>query len=230
MKIGILQCDDVLPELINVSGNYPEMFIKLFRKIEIDCEFVVWRCHEGDIPEDINAADKWLITGSKHSVYDGLPWIEKLASFIRKLHANQRKILGVCFGHQLLAHSLGGKVTKHSGGWGIGASTYKVLNQKPWMIPFKNNIKNIVSHQDQVVSLPENAEILASSNFCPIYMVQYENIALGIQGHPEFSKGYAAGLYNKRRGIIPDSDIDNAIKTLDLNVDDMTVAKWLLQF
>lgn len=230
MKIGILQCDDVAPELLDEFGNYPDMFIQLFKKTGVDCEFTIWQCHKGDIPKDINAADKWVITGSQYSAYDGFPWIENLAEFIRLLYANKRKVLGICFGHQLLAYALGGKVEKHSGGWGLGAATYKILNQKPWMNPSKNSINNFISHQDQVVSLPPSAEVLASSDFCPNYMVQYEDIAVGIQGHPEFSKGYTAGLLNKRRGLLPDKEIDDAIKTLDMDVDGIDVAKWLLQF
>src|SRR5690606_19702937 len=100
MKIGILQCDDVMAPLRAIHGNYPDMFMRWLRAVDPNLEFVVWRCHDGDIPESVDAADAWLITGSKHGVNDDLPWIARLETFVGELHERRRPVVGFCFGHQ----------------------------------------------------------------------------------------------------------------------------------
>ena len=230
MHIGILQCDDVAQALRETHDNYSDMFITLFRAIEPDLTFTVWRCQDGDIPASTDAADAWLITGSKYGVNDGEPWIEALSEFVRSLHQEQRTIVGVCFGHQLVAHALGGAVRSHPGGWGVGVSHNQVQERAPWMHPWKPDLNILVSHQDQVHQLPENSKVLASSEFCPFYMIQVDDNVLGIQGHPEFTKGYSADLMERRRGNIPDHVLDDGITSLERPVDDMLVGRWILNF
>lgn len=101
MKIGILQCDDVRPELQEKHSNYPEMFMQLLHGVDPTLQFQVWRCHEGRIPDSDADVDAWLITGSKHGVNDGLAWVEQLCDLIRQFYALKKPVVGVCFGHQL---------------------------------------------------------------------------------------------------------------------------------
>jgi GMP synthase-like glutamine amidotransferase len=230
MKIGILQCDDVAPVLQERHGNYPDMFIRLFHSVDPDLSFEVWRCHEGELPSldaDVNA---WIITGSKYGVNDGEPWIEALSERTRQLAEHAQPVIGICFGHQLLAHAMGGKVMRHRGGWGVGVSFTKVQQSKLWMTPWKDNLDLIVSHQDQVVALPPSSKTLASSDFCPFYMVQHGASMLGIQGHPEFTKPYSADLMELRRGVIPDERIEQGLESLRASVDGDLLAGWLVNF
>ena len=111
VKIGILQCDDVMPALEQEHGNYPAMFVALFSSANPACRFEIWRVIDGEIPEITSLCDGWLITGSRHSVYDDLPWLVPLKQFIQTLYADKRKLVGICFGHQLMADVLGGQVT-----------------------------------------------------------------------------------------------------------------------
>lgn len=230
MHIGILQCDDVAPPLRDAHGNYPDMFITLLRGMNDALTFDVWRCHEGELPPSTDGVDAWLMTGSKYGVYDGEPWIEALSEFIRRLHKEQRRIVGVCFGHQLLAHALGGAVRKHPKGWGVGVSYNDVQEQAPWMQPWKPDLNILVSHQDQVYQLPAQSKVLASSEFCPFYMIQIADNALGIQGHPEFTKGYSADLMEMRRGRISDEVLEKGMASLESHVDDELLAGWMLNF
>lgn len=230
MNIGILQCDDVAQDLRDIHGNYPDMFIALLRKVMPDLRFEIWRCHDGDIPTTTDGVDAWLITGSKYGANDPEPWIEQLSVFIRRVHEQQRPMVGVCFGHQLLAHALGGAVRTHPEGWGVGVSTNQVQEQEPWMQPWTPTLNILVSHQDQVSQLPAQSKVLASSDFCPFYMIQVDDTTLGIQGHPEFSKTYSADLMAKRRGRIRDDVLDQGLKSLESPVDDIRVAQWMLNF
>ncbi len=230
MKIGILQCDDVNADLQVEHGNYPEMFIQLLQRVDPTLQFQVWRCHEGQIPSSDADVDAWLITGSKYGVNDGLPWIDSLCDFVRILWAQQIPLIGVCFGHQLIAKALGGEVRKAEQGWGLGLSYNQILEQRDWMQPFKDHLDLLVSHQDQVVNLPSQAQLLASSEFCPYYLLQYGEHFLSVQGHPEFTKGYSRDLLQMREQILPPARVRAAMVSLSADPDGQLMMQWLVRF
>ena len=107
MKLGILKTDAVRPEWVPEFGEYPDMFIGLLRLADPALEFRVYDVEEGVYPEDIDEVDAYLITGSKSSVYDDQPWIATLMEFVRELDRRRKKLVGICFGHQLVAQALG---------------------------------------------------------------------------------------------------------------------------
>ena len=230
MIIGILQCDDVTAQLQVHHGNYPQMFTQLFEALEEDIHFKVYRVIEGEYPQSIHECDAYITTGSRFGVNDVQDWIVKLERFVIELYQSQKKLVGICFGHQLIAKALGGVVEKSSKGWGVGVSTIKVQRQQQWMDRSQNEISLVVSHQDQVMQLPIDSQVLASSEFCPFYMIQINEHFLGIQGHPEFSKRYSYDLMQARRGRIPHERIEAGIESLDLRVDDKLVTRWLINF
>lgn len=231
MKIGILQCDDVAQVLQERHGNYPEMFMRLFHSVDPDLSFQVWRCHDGQLPDAGAEVDAWLITGSKHGVNnDDLPWIESLCALVRQLYTLKKPVVGVCFGHQLIAHAMSGAVVRNPGGWGVGLSCNTVNTHLPWMEPWQPTLDLIVSHQDQVDRLPDDALALASSPFCQFYLILVGATLLGVQGHPEFTKGYAADLMEYRRGGMPDELIEAGLASLSKPTDAKLMAQWLLNF
>ena len=122
MKIGILQTGLAPAELAAQSGEYPEMFADLLKGHGFD--FASWAVVNGDFPSGPEAADGWLITGSRHGAYDDLPWIAPLEELIRGIVAQERPLVGICFGHQIMAQALGGKVEKFKGGWSVGPTQY----------------------------------------------------------------------------------------------------------
>lgn len=231
MRIGLLQCDDVAEPLRTRHGNYPDMLQTLLDAVDPNLEFRVWQCHQGDIPDVDASVDAWITTGSQCGANDSTPWIQDLSEFIRRLWEARRPLVGICFGHQLIAQSLGGRVQKSPNGWGVGVMEHELIVRQPWMSPWiGDRIRLLSSHQDQVVSLPEEGIVLARSNFCPIYMMQVGKTFLGLQGHPEFPKAYAADLMDRRRDIIPPIRVEAGTRSLRLTVDDMAMGRWILNF
>lgn len=230
MKIGILQCDDVMDELQPTFGNYPAMFEALLGEIAPDWQFVTYRAVDGELPATVDECDGYITTGSRYGVNDDDVWITQLEAFVAKLAGAGKKFVGVCFGHQLLANVLGGRAEKSERGWGVGVSFNQVGVKKPWMEPYQPSLDLVVSHQDQITRLPPSAEVLASSAFCPYYMLQYGPHLLSVQGHPEFSKAYSAALITRRGDRIPAVRCREAQASLAANVDDRLMMRWIINF
>ena len=230
MRIGLLQCDDVAPALRDRHGNYPAMFQRLFAAVDPTIEFRVWRCLDGELPDDVDAVDAWLTTGSRFGVNDGLAWVEDLCGFVRRLWAADKPLVGICFGHQLIAKALGGKVVKSERGWGVGMSFNRVSGRAAWMEPWQEGLDLVVSHQDQVVEPPPDARVLAGSDFCPVYLMQVGGHFLGVQGHPEFAKPYSADLMALRRDQVGPQRVREGLASLHAPVDDALMVRWILEF
>jgi len=230
MKLGILQCDSVLEEYQSKFGNYPQMFVDLFQKIDPTIETQIYHVEIGEYPDSINECDAYITTGSKASVYEELAWLDEFKKFIRTLFAQKIKLAGICFGHQLIADTLGGKTEKSNKGWGVGVSVNRIIEKKTWMQPPLDTLNIVVSHQDQVMQLPDNAHLLASSHFCPNYMYQIEDSIISIQGHPEFSKDYSSTLMKHRAIKLGGKTLEDGLNSLDLETHEIIFAKWLLNF
>ena len=231
MKIGILQCDDVREHLQPQHGNYPMMFIKLFQSLELDLQFNIYNVQLGQFPASVTECQGYLLTGSKYSVYEKKEWIECLKEYVIFLYQKKYPVVGICFGHQLLAHALGGKTEKCAKGWGVGVSQQQLFTQKIWMDPsLQQQFSILVSHQDQVVVLPEQAEVLAGNEFCPYGMFHIQNCLLGCQGHPEFSKLYAQELMKIRQQCITSERVEQGMDSLKNSIDHQVIGKWILNF
>lgn len=231
MKIGLLQCDDVADALQSEHGNYPDMIRTLLQAADPRVELEVYACHEGRIPNKPDGVDGWITTGSKCGANDDADWIGQLSEFIRTLWQTEQPLVGICFGHQLMAKSLGGRVERSKTGWGIGAYPTTLQQAEPWMTPWRSNqLQLLASHQDQVVELPPQARVLAQSGFCPIYMMQVGEHFLGIQGHPEFTRAYLSDLLSARRERIDHKRLQAARHSLRQEVHDTSMAHWILNF
>lgn len=230
MKVAILQCDDVLQKFQNEFGNYPAMIEQMFEHGDDALSFETFDCQAGELPPDIKAYDFYITTGSKVSVYDGLAWVDRLIAFIQKLDANHIKLIGVCFGHQLIAMARGVKVEKSAKGWGIGIAHNQVIDYPRWMNGRPKEFNILASHQDQITNLPDDAVIIAKSDFCPYFVVQWSAYFLSIQGHPEWSPAYSLALMNNRRAIIPAEIIEQGIRSLAIEPDNKMFASWIISF
>ncbi len=234
MRIGILQADSVSPALVRRHGDYPDMFGDLLSDPAAlpagepaPDFFTIDACH-GAFPA-VGDCDAYLITGSRHSVYDDLPWIPRLAEFVADALAGRRRVVGICFGHQLIAHFFGGETRAAADGWCVGVHRADVIRQEPWMDPPTQQFRLLVSHQDQVTALPPGARPFAVSEHCPSAGFELGD-ALTFQGHPEFTAGYVADLMATRRQAIGETKYREAMASLDCATDASLAARWILHF
>ena len=222
MKVAILETGRPPGTLADQFGTYPAMFAHL---LGAGFEIEIFDVQAGALPEaDMHAA--YLITGSPAGVYDPLPWIDPLQQFIRS--ARDSKMVGICFGHQVMAEALGGHVEKSDKGWGAGLHKYTIVRSEPW-IDSAGTIAAPASHQDQVVVQPPNTDVVAASDFTPLAALAWtDRPAISFQFHPEFSPAFAKALIAQRFDTV--SDPDAAIASLDAPNDSARVGQWIRNF
>lgn len=219
--IGILQTGRAPEELEDTHTDYDRKFQDLLSAGGFD--FKVYPVLDDVIPEDVDEADGWLISGSKFGVYEDHPWLPPLEQFIARVYNIDLPIVGICFGHQVLAKALGGKVEKFEGGWSVGPKEYKLedgaktLTLNAW-------------HQDQVVELPADAEVFASNDFCKNAGLYYGGKALSWQPHPEFDEEFMRALIKARGDVLPSDIRQNAIEDLGTPLSNDVVAKQITDF
>jgi GMP synthase-like glutamine amidotransferase len=230
MRIGILKTDAVREELVGEFGEYPDMFESLLSAVDPNLEFITYDAESGQLPASVEEADAFLITGSKSSVYEDKHWIHALAEFVRELHAAQKKLIGICFGHQLVALALGGNTVKSDKGWGVGVHPATFNRLPSWHDGENPEFKLLVSHQDQVVTTAPGTEVLAGSDFCENAVCQLGEHILTFQGHPEFIHAYSENLLNIRRELIGEDNYHTGIDSLSQQLDRERVARWMVNF
>lgn len=224
-RIAILETGAPPPALAETHGDYPAMFRGLLGD---GYAFQTFRSQAGEWP-DPQAFDAAIITGSAAGVYEDAPWIAELLDWIRSAKGRTR-LIGVCFGHQAMAQALGGRVEKSERGWGVGLHRYEVAVAEPWMDPPAATVAIPVSHQDQVVEKPADARVLLRSDFTPFAGLAWDDDAVSLQGHPEFTPAYAAALTAGRRERIGADIVDPALDSLTRPDDRARVGQWLRRF
>lgn len=234
MRIGVLLCDDVRPELQLRHGNYPEMFSKLFAQVDPTITLVFYRVTDEQYPSQLTECDGYLTSGSRFSVYDDQRWIRVFQGFIQQLYSQRCPLVGICFGHQMIAWALGGNVTPASTGWGLGvqhAELYQAAAlEHSWLTNPRRQIALLSSHQDQISQLPSDSQVLAGSTFCPYAMCLTGKHFLGIQGHPEFTPAYLEDLIRLRAPQLPEPTIRTALRSLSSPTQHLLITRWIIQF
>ncbi|MEM1432669.1 MAG: hypothetical protein AAGG11_01290 [Pseudomonadota bacterium] len=226
----ILQTDSVLSELQPEHGDYPDMFRALMTQAGWpDNQLTTVNVPRDGVPGSLDN-NAYLITGSRLSVYEDEAWIQELATFVGRALTAGHKVIGICFGHQLLAHFFGGAVTKATAGWKVGLQRAAVVRRRPWMVPWQDEFAVLASHQDQVVRLPAAATTLAGSDGCPVAAFELGSRALAIQGHPEFRKPYSAALMQRRRAQLGEAVFEAGMASLEGSPSTSVIAQWMLRF
>ena len=220
MRIGILQTGLAPDALAADMGDYPDMFIQLLAGHGFT--FETYRVVEMQFPKDVHDADGWLLTGSKHGAYEDHPFIAPLEDFIRAAYAAAVPLVGICFGHQIIAQALGGKVEQFKGGWAVGATDYDFGGERLTLNAW---------HRDQVTQVPKDARVIASNDFCANAALIYNDRAFTIQAHPEIRPEFVDGLMQTRgKGLVPDALMDRATKRLQDPLDDANIASKIAEF
>ncbi len=198
-KVGLLVCGAFSDKIAKkYDGVYEDFFIQALGLADPSLSFQSYWVFEDRFPESVDECDAWLITGSANGVYEDIGWIKRLLDFTRDIYAAQKPLIGICFGHQVVAQALGGHVEKAQVGWGLGFQRYELLEpvgeiEGPYL-----DLHAI--HQDQVVKCPSQARVIARTAHCPIAALRYEGKAVSFQPHPEFSREFEADLIESISG------------------------------
>ena len=184
-------------EMQGIVRDYRESFARLLEGQGFDC--VGYDVEHMAFPQSVQEADGWLITGSRHGAYEDHAFIPPLEDFIRTARAQDIPMVGICFGHQIIAQALGGKVEKFSGGWSVGPTAYDWQGETVVLNAW---------HQDQVVERPAGAQPLARSSFCENAALVYDRTIFTVQAHPEYEYDFIDGLARHRGpGVVPEAQL-----------------------
>jgi len=222
MKIGILQCGHAREKIAEKYGDYTDMFQRLLSGNGF--EYLTHDVVDMDFPASIHDADGWLLSGSRHGAYDELEFIKPLEAFIKGAYAKSVPMVGICFGHQIIAQALGGKVVKFDDGWSIGRQQYDFVGHGPLSLN--------AWHQDQVIEVPDDAKVIASNAFCENAALKYGDLIYTVQPHPEFSKQIFADFVTLLRptGNYPVDLMDAALSKSGMPISDAELAKQIAAF
>lgn len=226
MRVAVLQTGAPPSDLAERFGDYPDMFERLLELGPLP-RFAV---SHGQWPKAIADYDAYVVTGSPAGVYDPLPWIGELKTFLRAAKG-RAALVGICFGHQIMAEAFGGHVIKSPKGWGVGLQHYQVIDPQPWM-DHANGFSIPASHQDQVILHPPEARVVAANPLTHFAALAYrDQPAISFQGHPEFEPAYAQALLKSRKGsTLTHEQADAAIASLERPNDRARVGGWIRAF
>ena len=234
MKIGILETGLVNEKLSDRFDPYPIMFASLLNRAEQNFEYQAYSVVQNEMPESIHDCDGWLITGSRHAAYEKLDWILELEDFIREIHDASVPLVGICFGHQIIARALGGKVVKSEKGWSVGIESFEIDKPQDWMTGVPKQVSLYAFYQDQVTELPPTACVFSSSEFCPYAGLSYGDSIISVQAHPEIEEPYELALIDIYGGNkIPQAVATEALDKMQASncqVDTQLLANWLANF
>lgn len=230
MKLTLIQPTDVPGPLRDRFGAYHLMVERMFAREGFAFETI--HLDKGQKLPDPATLDATLIMGSSAGVYDShLEWMEPLRHYIRRAYATKTPMVGICFGHQIMADALGGDVRKSEKGWGLGRHVYGVKSRPAPIAGELPEFAIACSHQDQVIEPPKDAETFLSSDFTPHAGLAYRNgTALSLQPHPEFDDDYTLALAELRRGKAPDATIETALASISRASDSQEIAGYLGAF
>lgn len=231
-RIGLLQAGYVHPDVAREHGDYPVLVADLLRSGGLDADLTTYDLQRAGGPASLDGHDGWIVSGSVSSAYEDEPWIRDLEATCRTLLERDEPVVGICFGHQVLAQAAGGRVAKADAGWGVGVHEYHLTGPRR---PFTGDVtpdpvRMVASHQDQVVELPDGAEPFLTSPFCPHAGFTLGSRVLTVQAHPEFTTAVSAALLALRRPVLGDELADAAADTLPGGTDDVAVAGWITAF
>jgi len=230
-RICILDNDNLDPAVVESYVSYAAMMETMFAAAGVRWQFERFNTTRFEYPDTFDVYDAVLLTGSRADSYSDEPWVRTLRDRVGELLGQRKKLLGICFGHQLISLCLGAEVGPAPQGWGIGRMTYDWCGPAPLTPTHRApTVALLASHQDQVVTLPTGATLLARSEFCPIAAYQVADHVLCVQAHPEFTDDYSAYLLEKNRALVGEERHAQARADLGRPHDGLDVARFMRVF
>ena len=191
-----------------------EKFSALFWEIRPSWKFEVFNVKDGCFPTQTSQFDGVLITGSPASVRDEAPWIKQLEQLVCRIYAEKTPMFGACFGHQVIATALGGKVGYNPAGWSLG-TVQTIWRDSDSATP----INLYAAHKEQVVELPDEAAVVSATNGCPIAGFAIGNHVLTTQYHPEMTPDFISALLSEMEKDTDPETINAARHSLKTKAD-----------
>ena len=231
--LNLIECDVLYEDLRADYVSYGTMFDRYFSQLSMNTGLPAFHARyysaiERRLPTPQRQA-VYLITGSKFGAYEDAQWITELEQWIQQAFHVGARLIGVCFGHQIIAQALGGKVIKSEKGWGVGVRSLPHLNPA-FSSSLPDQVKLIYSHQDQVVKLPNGATALLGDEFCPFASYTIDKQVLTFQGHPEFDAVYTRRLLGRRASCMGHDRFEQAMNSLSEDTDSAVVGKMMLDW
>lgn len=192
--------------------------------------FDTWRVSEGRWPSDPAAYAGFVVTGSPASVNDDSPWIRRLEALVRQLHARRTPMVGLCFGHQVIAKALGGAVGLSPGGWRVGTAPLPLQSPPAWLADAPPQLCLYAVHNEQVLLAPPEARVVGGDRFCPLGSLAVGEHIWTVQYHPEFSPAFMADLLDALDGELPDAVIQTGRQQIQQPADGAALMRWIARF
>lgn len=231
MKVNLLICD-IFEDLMPFEDTgYVKMIQHLFTDVHpVALTFEVFEAFAGDLPKTIDKKAIYVISASRANPCSEIPWLVNLKQFIKELHHNKAKIIGISFGHQLIAHTLGGRVENAIVGLALGIREVQLCHTEAINYFSGRKLNLFHYHQQQVVALPPTSELFAYSKFCPIEGFTIGKHIITIQGHPEYSEKYIRFLLKNQLHEVPEILRIKSVESLKQNNNGAEIASYMLQF
>ena len=229
MRICILNIGTSDSSLNKNHKPAPKRFMDLLGPLLTKSDWSTINCIEDNLAFNIEEYDAYLITGGKYSVFENLDWQHKLFDLIRTIYHNNIPIIGICYGHQALAHVLGGRVERFKNGWGAGVTLVNVVDQPDWIKPLAKKVYLLTMHQDQVVKMPSKGVHLLSNHDCNISGFYIDDKVLAIQQHPDLTPELCRDLIIRRKENIG-KQYKSALQSLEIKHQGSFVGQWMANF
>ena len=230
-RIAILLTNNDTSEFAQHFPNDGDKVVQLLQTVRPEWQLNVLPVMKGVFPSSVIEFDAYIITGSPASVNDDrLPWVGPLLDFIRAVHAARQPLIGLCFGHQAVARALGGQVARNAVGWGLGTATTHWQTARPWMQPAQSTTTLMAAHNEQVTRMPEGAECLGGSDFCPIGSMQIGQHIWTTQYHPEMPLVFMQALLGYLADKLDADTMARAHASLTNDADVPLFGQWMAQF
>ena len=221
MHIAVLMANTDESDFAQRHPKDGEKFANLLMPLRPDWRITTIAVKDGQFPEDLATYDGFIITGSPASVHDDEPWVHRLMQLIREIRARNQPVFGACFGHQVIAKALGGKVEKNPGGWVFGLAETQ-LEGAP--------IRLYAAHVEQVTQLPEGAEVLGGNSECPVGAYRIGDRILTSQYHPEITEDFATALIEEYANKLPPEVAALAKASLNRQAETQRIAQRIVDF